>query len=107
MITLRFMKRAKGLLAPARFADNVVIDFDGPRSDVSHRSYRAVVASLDALGIRFTRHWGKTNDLDAARVARDYGDDYRRFRAAQRRIMTDPGDLVVFGSDCMAHLGLI
>ncbi len=107
VVTLRFMKRAAGLLAPARFADNVVIDFDGPRSDVSHRSYRAVVSRLDALGIRFTRHWGKTNDLDAARVARDYGDDYQRFRAAQRRMMPDPGDLAVFGSDCMAHLGLI
>jgi hypothetical protein len=107
VITLRFMKRAAGLLAPARFADNVVIDFDGPRSDVSHRSYRAVVARLDALGIRFTRHWGKTNDLDAARVARDYGVHYTRFRAAQRRMMPDPGDLAVFGSDCLTHLGLI
>lgn len=107
VVTLRFMKRAAGSLAPARFADNVVIDFDGPRSDVSHESYRAVVTRLDAMGIRFTRHWGKTNDLDAARVARDYGDDYQRFRAAQRRMMPDPGDLAVFGSDCMAHLGLI
>lgn len=107
VVTLRFMKRAAGLLAPARFDDNVVIDFDGPRSDVSHRSYRAVVARLDALGIRFTRHWGKTNDLDAARVAHDYGADYHRFRAAQRRMMPDPGDLAVFGSDCLTHLGLI
>ncbi len=107
VVTLRFMKRAKGLLAPARFEDNVVIDFDGPRSDISHRSYRAVVAKLDALGIRFTRHWGKTNDLDAARVARDYGDDYRRFRVAQRRLMPDPADIAVFRSDPLVHLGLI
>lgn len=107
VVTLRFMKRATGLLAPARFADNVVIDFDGPRSDVSHRSYRAVIARLDAMGIFFTRHWGKTNDLDAARVAQDYGSEYRRFRAAQRRIMPDPGDLAVFASDCLVHLGLI
>lgn len=107
VVTLRFMKRAAGLLAPARFADNVVIDFDGPRSDVSHRSYRAVVARLDAMGIRFTRHWGKTNDLDAARVASDYGDDYRRFRIAQRRLLADPADIAVFRSDPLVHLGLI
>lgn len=107
VVTLRFMQRARGLLAPARFDNNVVIDFDGPRSDVSHRSYRAVVAKLDALGIRFTRHWGKTNDLDAARVARDYGDDYRRFRVAQRRLMPDPADIAVFRSDPLVHLGLI
>lgn len=107
VVTLRFMKRSAGLLAPARFAENVVIDFDGPRSDVSHRSYRAVVTRLDAMGIRFTRHWGKTNDLDAARVASDYGDDYRRFRLAQRRLLADPGDIAVFRSDPLIHLGLI
>jgi FAD/FMN-containing dehydrogenase len=107
VVTLRFMKRAAGLLAPARFPDNVVIDFDGPRSDVSHRSYRAVVARLDAMGVRFTRHWGKTNDLDAARVARDYGDDYRLFRVAQRRLMPDMADIAVFRSDPLVHLGLI
>lgn len=107
VVTLRFMQRAAGLLAPARFDSNVVIDFDGPRSDVSHRSYRAVVAKLDALGIRFTRHWGKTNDLDAVRVARDYGDDYRRFRVAQRRLMPDSADIAVFRSDPLVHLGLI
>lgn len=107
VVTLRFMKRAAGLLAPARFDDNVVIDFDGPRSDVSHRSYRAVVTRLDAMGIRFTRHWGKTNDLDAARVASDYGDDYRRFRLAQRRLLPDPGDIAVFRCDSLIHLGLI
>ena len=107
VVTLRFMQRAAGFLAPARFPENVVIDFDGPRSDVSHRSYRAVVARLDALGIRFTRHWGKTNDLDAARVASDYGDDYRRFRLAQRRLLADPADVAVFRSDPLVHLGLI
>jgi hypothetical protein len=79
----------------------------GPRSDVSHRSYRAVVARLDGLGIRFTRHRGKTNDLDATRVAAYYGADDARFRAAQRRIMADAGDLAVFGSDGMTHLELI
>lgn len=107
VVTLRFMQRAGGLLAPARFTENVVIDFDGPRSDVSHRSYRAVVARLDAMGIRFTRHWGKTNDLDAGRVASDYGDDYRRFRLAQRRLLADPGDVAVFRCDSLVHLGLI
>jgi hypothetical protein len=107
VVTLRFMRRAAGLLAPARFADNVVIDFDGPRSDVSHRSYRAVVTRLDAMDVRFTRHWGKTNDLNAARVARDYGEDYDRFRAAQRRLLSDPGDLAVFGCDALTQLGLI
>ena len=66
-----------------------------------------VVAKLDALGIRFTRHWGKTNDLDAVRVARDYGDDYRRFRVAQRRLMPDSADRAVFRSDPVVHLGLI
>lgn len=107
VLTIRFMRRARGLLAPARFEESAVIDFDGPRGDVSHGSYRKVVAALDAQGFRFTRHWGKTNDLDAARVAHDYGDDYVRFRAAQARLMPDAADRAVFHSDALAHLGLI
>ena len=107
VVTLRFMKRAAGLLAPARFADNVVIDFDGPRSDVSHESYRAVVTgwmrwafASPAIGARPTiwmlHGWRATmaTIID-------------RFRAAQRRMLPDPGDLAVFGSDSLTHLGLI
>src|SRR3546814_6222039 len=75
------MERAQGLLAPARFTHNAVIDFDGPRSRRTADAYARVVECLDAEGIAFTRHWAKSCHLDAARVAADYGEDFRRWRA--------------------------
>lgn len=107
VVTCRFMQRAAGLLAPARFAHNAVIDFDGPRSARSLHSYKRVTAALDAAGIPFARHWAKTNGLDAARVRADYGAAYDRWRAAQHMLMPDAQDRAVFHNAELARLGLI
>ncbi|WP_033073658.1 FAD-binding protein [Sphingopyxis sp. MWB1] len=106
VVTLRFMKQAQGLLAPARFPDNAVIDFDGPRSARTAEAYARVVDLLDAEGIAFTRHWGKSCQLDAARVCTDYGEDYRRWRAARDRLLPDPAHRALFGSAVLDGLGL-
>lgn len=106
-VTIRFMERAAGLLAPARFTHNAVIDFDGVRSQASLDSYLKVVAALDAKGIAFGRHWAKTNSLDAERVRADYGDKLDRFLAAQARIIPDVSDRVLFRNPELVKLGLI
>jgi FAD/FMN-containing dehydrogenase len=106
-VTIRFMDAATGLLAPARFDCNAVIDFDGVRSAASLVSYGRVVAALDAAGIAFGRHWAKTNLIDAARVRADYGDKLTRWLAAQARIMPDAADRAVFRAPELVKLGLI
>lgn len=106
VVTVRFMERAQGLLAPARFAHNAVIDFDGPRSQRTADAYARVVECLDAEGIGFTRHWAKSCHLDAARVAADYGEDFRRWRSARDRLLPDPAHRALFGSEVLDNLGL-
>lgn len=106
VVTLRFMERAGGLLAPAHFPQNAVIDFDGPRSDRTAEAYARVVERLDADGVAFTRHWAKSCRLDAARVAADYGEDWRRWRAARDRLIPDPAHRALFGSAVLDGLGL-
>jgi FAD/FMN-containing dehydrogenase len=106
VVTVRFMERAQGLLAPARFAHNAVIDFDGPRSQRTADAYARVVESLDAEGIAFTRHWAKSCHLDAARVAADYGADFHRWRSARDRLLPDPAHRALFGSAVLDGLGL-
>jgi len=106
VVTVRFMERAQGLLAPARFAHNAVIDFDGPRSQRTADAYARVVECLDAEGIGFTRHWAKSCHLDAARVAADYGEDFRRWRAARDWLLPDPAHRALFGSEVLDNLGL-
>ena len=106
VMTVRFMERAEGLLAPARFPHNAVIDFDGPRSARTADAYAAVIDLLDAEGVAFTRHWAKSCQLDAARVAADYGEDLQRWCAARDRLMPDPADRAVFRSRVLDGLGL-
>jgi len=106
VVTVRFMERAQGLLAPALFAHNAVIDFDGPRSQRTADAYARVVESLDAEGIKFTRHWAKSCYLDAARVAADYGADFQRWRTARDRLLPDPAHRALFGSAVLDGLGL-
>jgi len=106
VVTVRFMERAQGLLAPARFTHNAVIDFDGPRSQRTADAYAHVVECLDAEGIGFTRHWAKSCHLDAVRVAADYGEDFRRWRTARDRLLPDPAHRALFGSEVLDNLGL-
>jgi hypothetical protein len=106
VVTLRFMERAQGLLAPARFAHNAVIDFDGPRSQRTADAYARVVERLDAEGIAFTRHWAKSCNLDAARVESDYGEGFSRWCAARDRLIPDPAHRRLFASDVLDGLGL-
>ncbi|WP_417609551.1 FAD-binding oxidoreductase [Parasphingorhabdus sp.] len=107
VVTLRFVRKAKGLLAPARWPDNVVIDFDGPNVESSHRGYKKVVEALDDAGIAFTRHWGKTNNLNEWRVQQDYGKDFDDWKWAQAQVMPDAADRQVFANDELVKLGLI
>jgi len=106
VMTVRFMERAQGLLAPARFPHNAVIDFDGPRSARTAKAYQAVVDLLDAEGVAFTRHWAKSCWLDATRVAADYGEDLQRWLAARNRLIPDPADRALFRSEVLDGLGL-
>ncbi len=105
VVTLRFMARAQGLLAPARFPHNAVIDFDGPRSDRTAAAYARVVAALDAAGIAFTRHWAKSCSLDADRVRADYGNSFAMWCAARDRLLPEQ-DRALFRCPALDGLGL-
>jgi len=107
VVTLRFVSKAKGLLAPAHWPDNVVIDFDGPNVESSHQGYKKVVEALDNAGIAFTRHWGKTNNLDERRVKRDYEQNFANWKWAQAQVMPDAADRRVFANEELVKLGLI
>jgi hypothetical protein len=107
VVTLRFVRQAQGLLAPAHWPDNVVIDFDGPNVESSHQGYKNVVEALDDAGIAFTRHWGKTNNLDEHRVKRDYEQNFANWKWAQAQVMPDAADRRVFANDELVKLGLI
>ena len=66
-----------------------------------------VVAALDGAGIRFTRHWGKFGGLDRERVAKDYGEDLKRWKKVQKKLLPTAADRRLFASHELVVLGLI
>lgn len=97
LFTLRFVGTSDGLIAFTRFGDNVVIDFDGARSDASHASYGRITKALDEAGIPFMPHWGKMGPITPARIERNFGTAASDWRA-QRRLLLPPEMQTIFAS---------
>jgi hypothetical protein len=106
VVSLRFMKGGPGLLSPARWPDTVGLDCDGPSSPRTIRAWRAMTEALDARGIAFTRHWGKHNELDAARVAKDFGEDFVRWKHVRDRLLPTLQDRRLFAAPVLDRMGL-
>ena len=51
-----------------------------------------IPAAMDAQGIPFTQHWGKTNGYTPARVQTMFGPDYNAWIAARHTLLPDPAD---------------
>lgn len=106
VMTLRFMKGGPGLLSPARWENTVGIDCDGPQSGPTKKAYGEMLKALDDEGVVFTRHWGKHNELGAARVASDYGVELARWKAVRNQLLPNPADLRLFAAPALDRLGL-
>jgi len=105
-VTLRFMKGGHGLLAPARWPETAGMDCDGPDSPRTRRAFAKMLTAFDGQDpIPFTRHWGKENQLDAARVAADYGVDLIRWKAV-RNMLLSPADRALFRTQVLDAWGL-
>jgi hypothetical protein len=103
--TLRFVGKSAGTMAFTRFENNVVIDFDGFRSDASRKVTQAAIAALDAAGIPYARHWGKMAPITAATVQRDYGIKADAYRIARNNLLP-PEVRAVFASTALRNWGL-
>ena len=104
-VTLRFMTGGCGLLSTARWPATAGMDCDGPDSARTRGAYRQMLAALDAAGIPFTRHWGKFNELDAARIEHDYGADLQAWKRVQDELLP-PADRAVFRTPVLDSWGL-
>lgn len=104
--TLRFVGKSVGTMAFTRFDNNVVVDFDGFRSDASRKVTLAAIAALDAAGIPYSRHWGKMAPITAGVVARDYDAKAAAWRDARTQLL--PQEVRnVFASAALRNWGLV
>jgi hypothetical protein len=107
-VTLRFVKGGPGygLLSPARWEHSAAIDCDGPGGPATVRAYMDMLQVLEREGIPFTLHWGKINNLNAKRVADDYGPDLARWKAVRNQLLPTPADRALFATEELQNFGL-
>lgn len=102
----RYVAKSQALLAMNRFDTSFVISIDGVWNQPSRDFLDAIPGRMDAAGIPFTQHWGKTNAWTGPRVQTAYGTNYDRWIAARHRLLPDPADRALFTNVYMQERGL-
>ena len=88
LISVRLVKSTGATLGFTRHQPvTAVVDLDCPQSNRQQRLFRAVWKEWETAGIPYTFHWGKLNDLDAAKVRRMYGSGVDRWRDARKALL--------------------
>jgi FAD/FMN-containing dehydrogenase len=102
----RYVKKSPALLAMNRFDTTFVVSVDGVFNNTSLQFFDAIPAKMDAAGIPFTQHWGKTNGYTPARTAAAFGADLTAWKDAREDLLPDPADRALFTNDYMRERGL-
>lgn len=103
---IRYVRKSEALLAMNRWDRTAVISLDGVHNKAALDFLAAIPAAMDARGIPFAQHWGKTNGYDAARVQATFGADYNHWIAARHQLLPDPADRALFNNGYMQARGL-
>lgn len=65
-----------------------------------------VRTALARAGVDYSMHWAKLGDLDASKVAADYGDRIARWRSTRDHLLGEE-ERVFFGNDAVETYGLV
>ncbi|MES2444669.1 MAG: FAD-binding protein [Pseudomonadota bacterium] len=100
----RYVRKSPALLAFTRWDMNCVINMDGVFNKSSTAFLARVTDAIEAKGIPFTQHWGKTFHYTADRLK--VYDKLDLWKQARKTLMPDQGDRDAFVSPWMEPLGL-
>lgn len=102
----RYVRRSPALLAFNRFPVGLAVSIDGIDNRASRAYYAAAADRMDAAGIPFTQHWGKTNAYTPKRIRAAYGAKMDRWLAARRAVLPDAQDRATFDNAYISARGL-
>ncbi|MGB5076543.1 MAG: hypothetical protein WBO17_03585 [Sphingorhabdus sp.] len=106
VLTCRYVQKSPGILSFTRYDPTCVIDIDGIDSSATQKLIKLVAQRLEAAGMPFTMHWGKTNHLTKARVRSAYGGNVDRWNAARRQLLPEQAERDAFSNDFIDAVGL-
>jgi FAD/FMN-containing dehydrogenase len=105
VFSFRFVKQTRATLGFTRFPHTCIAEFDSFEAKSTWNFYNALWNELDAAGIPYTFHWGKVNNLNAARLRKMYGPKVDDWISARCRLI--PRDMLpVFTNAFMVENGL-
>ena len=102
----RYVRKSPALLAFNRFPIGLMISIDGVDSELSRAFVAAAAERVEAAGISYTQHWGKTNAYTPQRIAKAYGSNVQKWLDARRRLIPAAADRAVFDNDYLRERGL-
>ncbi|MFB0612223.1 FAD-binding protein [Aurantiacibacter poecillastricola] len=102
----RYVRKSPALLAFNRWDPTFVISIDGVYNNSSLAFFDAIPGEMEAAGIPFTQHWGKTHGYTPQRIANVYGGDRDKWVAARTQLLPDPAQRAMFGNKFLRDLGL-
>ncbi len=102
----RYVRRSPALLAFNRFDTGLMVSIDGIDNAASRAYFGAAADRVEAKGIPFTQHWGKTNHYTPQRVRNAFGANVDAWRAARRQLLPDARDRATFDNSYIRERGL-
>lgn len=103
----RYVKKSPALLAMNRFDDTFVVSIDGVYNNTSLKVFKAAPDAMEAAGIPYTQHWGKTNGYTKARLEAIFGADLDAWKDARHALLPDAADRKLFENGYMKKRGLV
>jgi hypothetical protein len=102
----RYVRKSPALLAFNRFPLGLMISIDGVYSPTTNAFFATAADRVEAAGISFTQHWGKSNAYTPQRVAKAYGGNLQKWLDARKALIPAAADRALFDNDYIRERGL-
>ncbi|MEO1043885.1 MAG: FAD-binding protein [Pseudomonadota bacterium] len=102
----RYVKKSPALLAFNQWETTFVISIDGVYNNSALNFLEKIPEKMEALGIPYSQHWGKTNGYNPQRIRATYGGNVDKWKAARARLLPDAEDRAMFENAFMRRAGL-
>lgn len=105
IFAFRFVKQTQATLGFTKYPTSCIAEFDSFESPNTWKFYNALWKALDDAAIPYSFHWGKVNNLDAAKVKKIYGGNVDKWIIARNRLL--PKEMrPIFTNEFMEQMGL-
>jgi D-arabinono-1,4-lactone oxidase len=105
-VALRFVPQTRSLLGMSQAPMSCYVELPSIRTHEVLGIYHAFYAALERDGIPFGCHWGQHHGMTPERLARYYGANADRWRAARDRLLPTREARRVFSSALLPEIGL-